>query len=485
MVSKGRTPNVDFFSGYPGLSQEIQGFLILLLDGRPFIQHVYSSTLASLIGIYLYSHFKKINHWLMLLFLFFGYTQTFLVNPTPNPGHLFQLFAIVVILNVMSQGRSEAIRYAIIGICLALSLMSKQYGLVLVLCITEYFFILNLKSEFRRKGISILLLFNIFLISIYYLSVRKDANSDFNFNLSALMLVIPVLYLGFELIRGDNKVIPNFTFSTFIPIFFILTILICYVWIYSIRNPLPILQELFIYAPREINKNVVAVAFSLSSVSRAFLGLLLLFTLCRVNLFLSTNGVFKKQIVLLSLTVILLLCFRFMGNLSGTPFLFFAFTLLFTLSKEMNPGERENVQVMMFCITPLFFILIPYPNISFHIFIIILFFAYILDNTNQRRSLEREGMLRDIPVILTSLVLLAGYLVHENQWIRSLPNYQVYDILIESESDAWNYSIETASQSESIKCTDFGCWYLRLATNASESLMNTYRKPIWVDKKNS
>jgi hypothetical protein len=94
MISKGRTPNVDFFSGYPGLSQEIQGLLIRALGDKPIIQHIYSAILASLIGIYFYLKFKRINGWLIFLVLFFGYTQAFLVNPTPNPGHLFQLFAI-------------------------------------------------------------------------------------------------------------------------------------------------------------------------------------------------------------------------------------------------------------------------------------------------------------------------------------------------------------------------------------------------------
>lgn len=482
MMSKGRTPNVDFFSGYPGLSQELQGLLIRVFGSKPFIQHVYSSILASLIGIYLYSKFKRVNNWLIFLFLFFGYTQAFLVNPTPNPGHFFQLFAIIVIFNVMSQSKSGATRFAVIGTCLALSIMSKQYGVILALCIAEYVLILKLKFELRKLGISILFLFNIFLSSIYFLSVRKDAISELDFNLSTLMLVLPALFLGLGLIRSDNRIILNYRFSILIPIFFVLTILTCYVWIYSLSNPLPILQEIFIYAPREINKNVVAIEFSSSSLIRAFLGIFLLIILSGLECFSATTRVFIRQLFQISMLITLIFCFRFMGNLSGTPFILCAFILLFTLSRKLDTRERDVLRTMMFSIIPLFFILIPYPNYSFHVFIIILFFLYILDNINQPKNTPSISRYRNIPVILTSLVLLIGYSLHENQWISTLPDYRFQGILIESETDGWNYSIETASKPESVKCTDVGCWYLRLATNPSASLMNTYRIPIWIRK---
>ena len=485
LMSKGRTPNVDFFSGYPGLSQEVQELLIRVLDGKPYIQHVYTSILASLIGIYLYSKFRRVKSWVMFLFLFFGYTQAFLLNPTPNPGHLFQLFAVVVIFNLMSQDRSGVMRFAVIGICLALSVMSKQYGVALVLCVTEYLLILKLRLEFRKLGISILLLFNIFLSSIYYLSVRDGAISELEFSISTIIVILPALFLGWGLIRSDNRIVFKYRLSLLIPIFFTLTILTCYIWIYSLRNPWPILQELFIYAPREINKNVVAIELSMSSVSRASFGVFLLFLLSKADTFFSRKRVLKNQLFQLVLLIALLLCFYFIGNLSGTPFILFAFILLVFLSQKIDSQERVILRTMMFSIIPLFFILIPYPNYSYHIFIFIMFFAYILDNRNHAKKLKGESKHITLPMILTSLVLLVGYSVHENQWIGALPNYRFHGTLIESASDAWSYSIKTASKAESIECNDFGCWYLRLMTNPSASLMDTYRKPIWISKTNS
>ena len=482
LISKGKIPNIDFFSGYPSLSQELQGLLINILGSKPFVQHIYSSILASLIGIYLYSKFKRINGWLLFLFLFFGYTQAFLVNPTPNPGHLFQLFAIVVIFNLMSQSDSRARKFAVIGICLAITVMSKQYGVVFALSLAEYIFILRLKSEYRRLCLSILLLLNIFLAGIYYVSVRKDAISELQFNLSTLLLVLPILFLGLGLVGSNTKTIIDFRYSFLIPIFCIVTTLTCYVWIYSFRNPFPILQELFIYAPREINKNVVAIELSLSSILRALLAVFLLLILSRPDWFSIKTSVFMSRFFQLSLLSMLLLCFRFMGNLSGTPLIFFAFILLFALSRKLDSTERDVVRIMMFSIMPLFFVLIPYPNYSFHIFILILFFLYTIDNINRPRNERIESRYRNIPLVLASLVLITGFAIHENNWISTLPDYRFRGILIESETEGWNHSIEEASKAEGVKCTDVGCWYLRLATNPSASVMNTYELPIWIRK---
>ena len=130
LTRNGFKPNLDFESGYPGLSQFIQSGLMYVFGINIFSQHLYSALLASITGLLICINFPRLPQWLLTLGLVLIYCQQHLVNPTPNPGHLFELFLLAIFTLVnRREVRSNRFIFCASFLLLGIAFLSKQYAL--------------------------------------------------------------------------------------------------------------------------------------------------------------------------------------------------------------------------------------------------------------------------------------------------------------------------------------------------------------------
>jgi hypothetical protein len=467
LTRNGLKPNLDFESGYPGLSQFIQAGIMHVFGINIFSQHLYTALLASIMGLLICINFSRLPQWLLSLGLVLIYCQQHLVNPTPNPGHLLELFllAIFTLVNRRERKSDRLIFFSCFAL-MGVAFLSKQYA---VFVLFGYAISQLENADWKisdRKKYTILMGTGILAASSYYFLLIPNGTLKLRASLSLFAMVLPfVVLIWADYRRQRNTKTQNFT-NTVRNILagaaiFFLTVMIGFGVLYeSIQLPY-IFYQVLIEAPRKINSNTVLLSLGLESIISV--GAFLCFAICTMYLVFTqySNQSKKPRVFLYQFLAILigLLAFTKIGNLSTTLFLILfpiiIIYIYFGKFREVSSNRRQFFYVMA-CYQ---FVLIPYPNVNFHIMIFVVgFFILITDHYGVFIPIKM-GHLWAFPIALISLLL-----VHEVRTIDSMKTYTFQGVEFKSSSTAWDLAIADAQSAKGdfSACSTLGCKMLIL-----------------------
>ena len=160
--------------------------------------------------------------------------------------------------------------------------------------------------------------------------------------------------------------------------------------------------------------------------------------------------------------LIAIIGFSKIGNLSGNFTLsilqIFIIIYYYKISKKFQPSRK----LFFFILTSYQFILIPYPNINFHILIYVVALFILISDVGDTKKSDRMSVAILLPIFLTILLL-----VHEVQTLDSMKNYRYGDITFQSQDVNWQKIINEAKESKGdyLKCKSRGCEMLILLSN--------------------
>ena len=469
LTRNGLKPNLDFESGYPGLSQFLQANLMHVFGVNIFSQHLYTALLASLAGLLICISFSRVPQWLLSLGLVLIYCQQHLVNPTPNPGHLFELFllGIFVLINWQEDRSSRFLFYSSF-VLMGLAFLSKQYAVFILFGYAiSQFENIEWKISDRKKYV-LLMCTGISAAVSYYLLLIPNGVLKAQALTTLFAMVLPFIVLIWASYKSQthkkkqkfSRAARNLTLG--ITIFF-LTILIGFALIYqSIELP-DVLYQVLIEAPRRINDNTVLLSLSLASFKSV--GAFFCFAICTAYLVLTqySGQINKPRVFVYQFLAIMIgaLAFTEIGNLSSTLFLIlFPIIIIYVYFSKISvvPSSRRQFFYVMTCYQ---FVLIPYPNVNFHIMtFVIAFFVLVMDNY-ARVIPAKMGYLWAFPVLLVSLLL-----VHEVRTIDAMKTYTFEGVDFRSSSSSWELAIADAQNASGdiALCSTFGCEMLILVS---------------------
>lgn len=469
LTRNGLKPNLDFESGYPGLSQFVQSGLMYIFGINIFSQHLYTALLASITGLLICICFPRLPQWLLTLGLVLIYCQQHLVNPTPNPGHLFELLLLAIFTLIHRRdARSNTFIFCMSFFLLGIAFLSKQYALfVLFGYAISQFENVNWKISNRKKYI-ILMCAGILAASSYYFLLIPNGTVKPYASVSLFVMVLPFMVLIWANYRNqspDNM--QNFSCATrnitLGAIVFLLTILMGFAVLYqSIRLP-DVLYQVLIEAPRRINNNTVLLSFSLDSLKSigAFVG----FAICTVCLVMAQysnqNKNFRVLVFHFCAILIGALAFTQIGNLSSTlALILFPIVIIYTYFKRIRvvPPSRRLFFYVLACYQ---FVLIPYPNVNFHIMIFVVAFFILITDSYRVLPTKKMAHLWAFPIFLISLLL-----VHEFRTIDAMQTYAFQNVEFKSGSAAWELAITDAQSAmgDLSACSTLGCKMLILVS---------------------
>lgn len=469
LTHNGLKPNLDFDSGYPGLSQFIQAGLMNIFGVNIFSQHLYAALLASLTGLLICMNFSRLPQWLLSLGLIFIYCQQHLVNPTPNPGHLFELLLLTIftIIN-MRWIRSDRLLFCFSFVVMGAAFLSKQYAVFVLLgyAISQFD-----KAKWRlsdRKKYVILLCAGLSAASLYYLLLIPSGRLKPWAAISLFAMVLPFVVVIWASFRGQpNKQPQTLSIATRnvalgASIVF-LSVVIGFAGLYQSPHLPHIFYQVLIEAPRQINDNTVLL--SLSSESLVSVGAFLCFAISTVYLVFKQYSKETKRIsgYIFQLLAMLIgvLAFTKIGNLSASLFLIlFPITILgFYFSRPHTiSSNRKQFFYVMACYQ---FVLIPYPNVNFHIMIFVVAFFILISDKYQMLMQTRMVHLWIFPIVLVSLLLF-----HEARTINAMKTYSFQEVQFKSGSEAWESAIMDAQNANGdlAECLTLGCKMLLLVS---------------------
>lgn len=142
-IGRGLVPNIDFVNGYPGATFYVQRAIMLVVGDQPISEHVYTALQAALFALVtawvLRRFFPAAVTWLLI---FFVWTMTHRLNPTPNPGFVMESLAILSLYWMDRFASRQRLRDAMVAGGLAgLAFLFKQPGIflpVVFLVFTSY-----------------------------------------------------------------------------------------------------------------------------------------------------------------------------------------------------------------------------------------------------------------------------------------------------------------------------------------------------------
>lgn len=350
LMGKGFIPNIDFFSGYPGLSLQLQAKIFDFVGYQPVSQHVYTALLASLFGLVLFWTAKNVAPWIILLFLLFSYSQGHLLNPSPNPGFLFCVAFVVGLKKSFdffaSHRQSDAL---IAGTFFSVAFLAKQYGVFGPIGFFIASTALVSMHRLAQKGIfaASLILASGFILYIYL--GRLVPNGGDLLPQNALLFFVPTLAgLISVLICKDGSSGRPLSISAAIKAnlivagSFLLTTVAYFLLLYGTENLYEVVREIMILVPKKINEYFVPVVFSVERVWELLYALLILF----VPFMLHTGAGDKREAILhatMAACVGLLLYYS-----AGFGLLRYYFT-------ELSPAPFATAAIIVVVATVLFF----------------------------------------------------------------------------------------------------------------------------------
>lgn len=483
LIANDFSPNIDYFSGYPGLSLYMQSILVRLFGTFPYVQHVYSALLFLALGILFFWIGRNSDPIIVFAFLFFSYSQSLWLNPTPNPGYLFDLFFILGLLmshEYFTTCRKRLAIYA--GVFFGVAFCSKQYGLFGPLM----FFIgtialLNVNVQLKRLFTALIC----FLVFLSFLAVSSSLGNRFHGTdliLNTAIFVIPALVIIFILcskLDAKTRVLSVKTFlyaNTLCTVFFILTVYLYFLAQYGSNELVGVIYQIMIAAPSRINEHFLPVSLSLFAILKTLLGLTIIYT-CTCLFRIHSRLLYC--LISAFLLVLLALVFYKNVNLSATVFVPSLLALIAIYFVKTKSDTRHVIFAMILGITPILLLLITYPKPTYHI--PLLFGLLLMCSEHQVLSSPATG--GRIVVFLLASAFVATMLFNLKSRMDLYPSYRFSDLTFKTEDKKWEKSISEASfvQGGSYQCKTYGCRYLLLTTQGFTDFYKVIEHP---DNKN-
>lgn len=490
LITKGFVPNIDFFSGYPGLSLQLHAVIIKLFGVQPLTQHIYSAFLATMLGIALFWAAKSIKPWLVLLFLIFTYSQGQLLNPTPNPGFLFETAFIVGLKKTLDFFKSQNSTDALLaGVFFAISFLAKQYGIFGPVC----FFIasvalLNVQPLKQKVMFGVALSITSGSILYVYFANLIPNIDQYNLLVRNTSLFLMPVFAGLISVLAlksnpSEKLIPlsmALRANLIVTGVFACLVMLYLLTIYGANHIFDVLREIMVMVPRKINGYLVPVIFSHDSVVGIIYALLILFLPLMADHYL--DGKHSSIIFATAGMSSGFLLFR-SGALSSTPFISIAFVILvvaaFFLLKD---GNRRRLLAMLAGFSPCFLILVPYPNYAYHIPIVVFFVLYCYAPAKLQVAGRPWRFLSFYGLLPYGMIAFVSWNAIFNA-SKEMSNYKIYtfkNIEFRSGDNRWGDAIEEARHVENGtgECATYACRYLLLTMPKFNNYSNVIEKPI-------
>jgi len=469
LTHNGLKPNLDFESGYPGLSQFIQADLMHFFGVNIFSQHLYAALLASITGLLICINFPKLPQWLLSLGLILIYCQQHLVNPTPNPGHLFELL-LLSIFTLINRGVRLSNRLVFFAsfILLGIAFLAKQYAVfVLFGYAMSQFEQANWKNLQNKKN-SILLFFGILVASLYYFLLIPSGSVKAWAAISLIAMVLPYVVLIWA-VNGIKSERPNQSFHTTIKnvaggsLIFLLTVSLGFVILYQSFNLKDISYQVLIEVPRKINDNIVLLSVGAGTLISLAAFLVVAFTAIYLldSQYSSRIWRFKDYLFQVLIMFTGILAFTKIGNLSTSIFMvLIPMIIVYFYFKKISVIDTDRKQ-FFFILTCYQFVLIPYPNVNFHIMIFVVGYFILLKDKLGIMKPAKMMHLWTFPIILVALLL-----VHEVRTIDSMRTYSFQEVQFKSGAIAWSSVINEAQAADGVlsACSTIGCKMLLLVS---------------------
>jgi hypothetical protein len=473
LTREGNKPNYDFDSGYPGLSQFTQSFLMHIFGINIFSEHLYTAILSTITGYLICINFSKIPAWILSTALIIVYCQEHLVNPTPNPGHLFVVILLILYtVNNKLQIKNLLIKVSLVSFILGISFLSKQYAIVFFgsLLLLQISRLTNLKYEKFKNKFNLLL--GLAAALTYYALLIPNNYLKFNALINLCLCLVP--FLVFMNLNsktnesigslGMKKLFVIIATSTFV---FISTIITGLSLLYGTLNLNQLLRITLFEAPRKINSNLVIFQFSKQSTMSMIFFILFLFLVVSINFYDRKPNSTKviKSFKVITLIFFSALSFSKVGNLSANVVICIIPTLIVILFFKYIKNDLPKYEPYLFALTCYQFVLIPYPNINFHIVIYICGLLILVSNISFFNSNKTISVAMCLPILLVSLLIYK-----EKKDIDSMNTYTYSRIVFKSADQNWDQEIVSAKNANGIfsNCTTFGCKLLILLANESK-----------------
>lgn len=472
MTSKGFVPNIDFASGYPGLGAKLQSYIVSFVGFTPLSEHIFSAILASMTGIFFFYIFYKKDELIIFLCLIFIYSQTFLNNPTPNPGHIFTI-CFIILIHLFHTRKFVFLFYQIlIALILTISIFSKQYGIFALAFVISYTF-LNTKNQLttiQRYVIFAIAWLGLFLS--YIISISKSKSDFIYFVIIASPIFLTILLSKSSRISFENSKI-NKKYLIQATLAFVIFCFIFWTLIYGFNNPINVIREVLILFPQAINSNIVKYSFGFMSFFQSIFAFLFFIISQKIS-DLGQTASMRYKYWRLTLLVAAILCLKYIGNLSATVFVAFCTIIIWYFYKKAS--LRLDILLL---VIPYFIILLPYPNFAYFVSI----FSYLFINSTNEKRIDVNIYSLRIPLGLLTFslmsILATSYVVHESNWLDTLPTYTYSNLSFISADPGWSDEIAKLSLDPSGICESWGCTYLKLQNNQNPLVGSNFLLPYW------
>lgn len=491
LITKGFIPNIDFFSGYPGLSLHIHALIIEVFGVAPLSQHIYVALQATALGIAFFWIGRNVKPWLILLLLTFIYSQGMLLNPTPNPGYLFETAFILGLKKTIDYFKSISLLDAsVAGGFYAIAFLAKQYGIFGPVC----FFIASLALINFRPMIGRLIFgFSLLITSgvIFYLYFSRLIPNDNQYKLlanNASLFFIPTI-VGLVSNLAIRNYEPSEKQLTFILALkgnlillasFLGVVLLYFSLVYGGSQIYEVFREIMILAPRKINGYVLTVDFTLDRSMHIIYALLVLFFPLMTAQFSSHKHLFALYPI--CGVIMSFLVFK-SGNLSATLFVPFFFVLLaLSMFFLLNGNNKRPIMAVLAGVAPFFLILTPYPNYAYHtpILVFLLLLCYSLEAVPPSKDTQRFSLLIGLAPLAAIAFFMWLSIINAGEQMKVFNTYSFKNIAFRTGDASWEQAIQEAFRVEggSGNCSTYACRYLLLTQPSFTNYERVIEKPV-------
>lgn len=483
MLSKGYIPNLDFGSGYPGLSLYPHAALIKVFGPLPITEHIYTALLATTIGlVFFVALYKHYSPYLISIVLLFIYFNSHFNNPSPNPGYGFEIFFILGLF-VLNSGMSQnvsLIRLVLASISFAVAFCFKQYGIFSPIVFLLYSSLLYLTCAANssrlifERGVVIVLNFMPFLL-FSYLYIQKSVltsvgiNQEIIINFLAFNLPWLSVILLLSRLRGYHE--RQFTFRQFLlvnAVFSLAFVISLFAIMAAIYGPseevFSVLKIILFEAPKAINSLIVYLD-PLSPRSLIVLEIGILVTLLPIMTHTVTT---RNRLIFFATTILVTLGYyvHYQLNTGGTLYLV-AIYIVFIAFAVKTYGFSNDKLFLYLCLSPILSILTPNPDYAYHLAVIILFgfWMFVPDMTIRPLPKSLVYMPTRHSALIIVIVLVATYtmvIVKADRYLVNIQKYSVNDLEFVSGDLRWADEIERSRLviGGSARCINQACIYI-------------------------
>lgn len=467
LTREGQRPNFDFKSGYPGLSQFTQSLLMKVFGVNLFSQHLYTAILSTITGFLICINFSKSPAWILSTGLIIVYCQEHLVNPTPNPGHLFiNIVLFLYTLNKKLQIKNNIMRASLVAFLLGISFLAKQYAIIIFISyiMLQISQVKDFKNIRYKNKINLLMGLLVALSYYYFLIPNSRLKIDALINL--VLCSIPFLVLMYldsknEFNPGIIRLKELLAIIASSLIVFIFTIFVGLSMLYGTFEINELLRRILFDMPKEINLNLVLMQFSIKNILQMLSFLLFLILVLFINFYnnkTNSNKIINSVKILVCIGIAVFL-FSQLGNLSANLVISFLPTLIIILFFKYLQKDLSKYKPYLFALACYQFVLIPYPNINFHIAVFIFGLLVLTSTISSFNSNKQISIAMLLPILLVSALLYK-----ENRDMSSMKSYSFSGITFKSSDINWEYEIISASKAGNnmANCSTYGCKFLVL-----------------------